>query len=470
MKKLSEQLSSYSRKDYYPFHMPGHKRNPQSVEYEPSIQTDLTEIDGFDNLHHAQGILREAQERACALFCSQETFFSVNGSTAALQSAVFAAVTDGGKLLMARNCHKAVYHAVYLRRATPVYLYPQWEETYGLNGGISVDQIQQKLQRDNDIQAVILTSPTYDGIVSDIRAIAAVCHNFGVPLLVDEAHGAHFSFHSSLPVSSIRLGADVVVQSLHKTLPAMTQTALLHRCSDRVSSALLHRYMEIFQSSSPSYPLMASIDSCICQLKANGIESFEQYIKQLRFLYQQLEDCKHLRILQRDAVGRAAIYDQDPSKILIFTDQTNLTGRQLYKHLLQDYHLQMEMSTVSYVLGITGIGDTEEGFQRLACALLEIDKMLQNRDNVRHAKQMPVNQYAMPLGKAMDTARQNLPLQEASGLICTTFIYLYPPGIPLIVPGERISQEVIVYVTDCLENGYEICGLEQDGTIGVADA
>ncbi len=469
MEHLSEQLISYSQEDYYPFHMPGHKRNPQSVEYEPSIQTDLTEIDGFDNLHHAQGILREAQERACALFCSQETFFSVNGSTAALLGAVFAAVGDGGKILMARNCHKAVYHAVCLRRAKPVYLYPQREENYGISGGISADQIQQKLRQDPEIQAVMVTSPTYDGVVSDIRSIAAVCHQFGIPLLVDEAHGAHFSFHPSLPVSAIRLGADVVVQSLHKTLPAMTQTALLHRCSDRVSSALLHRYMEIFQTSSPSYPLMASIDSCICQLEADGEERFGQYLEMLASLYGQLDGCEHLRILHRDIAGKAGIYDRDPSKILIFTDQTNLSGGQLYECLLKDYHLQMEMSTVSYVLGITGIADTREGFARLGRAVLEIDKSLGNRDNDKRAGKMPVNQSEMPPGEAMDAEQKYLPLSEGEGWICTTFLYLYPPGIPIIVPGERISREVISYVTDCLEDGYQICGLQQDGTIGVAD-
>ena len=218
MERLYKKLESYGKSDYYPFHMPGHKRNKASSAGDFPFERDITEISGFDNLHHAEGILKEVQENAAQIYGTKKCFFSVNGSTAALLAAVSASVNKGGKILVARNCHKAVYHALYLRDLQPVYVYPHEDKRLGINGGISARSVERYLEENQDVQAVLLTSPTYDGVVSDIKEIAEVVHRHEIPLIVDEAHGAHFRFSEYFPVSAAELGADVVVQSLWESI------------------------------------------------------------------------------------------------------------------------------------------------------------------------------------------------------------------------------------------------------------
>ena len=202
MKRLYKELEDYSHKDYYPFHMPGHKRNPFSVDGEFPFERDITEIEDFDNLHHPEGIIKEAQEAAARLYHVKESFYSVNGSTAALLAAISASVKKGGQILMARNCHKSVYHALYLRDLHPTYIYPQLYENLGISGGISPSRVERALEENKEIEAVLITSPTYDGVVSDIRGIAEIAHQYNIPLIVDEAHGAHFRFSDYFPVSA----------------------------------------------------------------------------------------------------------------------------------------------------------------------------------------------------------------------------------------------------------------------------
>ena len=243
MERLYKKLESYGQSDYYPFHMPGHKRNRASSADDFLFERDITEISGFDNLHHAEGILKEAQEYAAQIYGTKKCFFSVNGSTAALLAAVSASVNKGGKILVARNCHKAVYHALYLRELQPVYIYPHEDQRLGINGGISPERVERYLEEHPEVEAVLITSPTYDGIVSNVEKIAEIAHRHEVLLIVDEAHGAHFRFSEYFPVSAADLGADIVIQSFHKTLPSMTQTAVLHVCSDRVDVEKVKQFM-----------------------------------------------------------------------------------------------------------------------------------------------------------------------------------------------------------------------------------
>ena len=221
MDRLYKKLEEYGKSDYYPFHMPGHKRNMDSSAASFPFDRDITEIHGFDNLHHAEGVIRDAQEYAAQIYGTQRCFFSVNGSTAALLAAISACVDKGGKILMARNCHKAVYHGLYIRDLHPIYIYPHEDSRLGINGGISPSCVERYIEENQDIQAVLITSPTYDGVVSDVKSIARSVHKYGISLIVDEAHGAHFHFSDYFPVSAAELGADIVVQSFHKTLPAL---------------------------------------------------------------------------------------------------------------------------------------------------------------------------------------------------------------------------------------------------------
>ena len=240
---LIHRLKRYERSDMYPFHMPGHKRLKGGAEYETWFQNgmafpnpfevDITEIDGFDNLHHAEGILKKSMEWAAGLYGADRTWYLINGSTAGLLSAVCGCVPPGGRILMGRNCHKAAYHGVYLHQLQTSYVYPQSTGEWGIQGGILPEDVEKSLKEQPDIRAVLIVSPTYDGIVSDVKEIARVVHQAGLPLIVDEAHGAHFRYSEVFPQSALELGADVVIQSVHKTLPSLTQTAVLHMKCNR---------------------------------------------------------------------------------------------------------------------------------------------------------------------------------------------------------------------------------------------
>lgn len=467
MNRLYKELTDYSKKDYYPFHMPGHKRNPYSIDGDFSFDRDITEIDGFDNLHHPEGILKEAQEAVSELYGSLESFYSINGSTAALLSAVSASVERGGKILMARNCHKAVYHAVYLRNLNPVYIYPQTAMEFGINGGILPEKVDNLLAENPEIEAVLITSPTYDGIVSDIKQIAKIAHSYKIPLIVDEAHGAHFRFSEYFPVSAVELGADIVIQSLHKTLPSMTQTAVLHRCSERVAGDLLRRFMGIYQSSSPSYILMASMDACMDKLSRDGEKMFREFTVRLDMVRKRLSKCKHIRLITPEKNESLGIYDFDRSKLLLSTENSTLTGHQFHKILREEFLLEMEMEAENYVLALTSAGDTEEGFIRLCEAVEEIDrreslKIYKKSDKILfHLKNLCAEpEQRMSITDAMEAPAEVCPLEESIGKISAEFAYLYPPGIPILAPGEQITGLLIRNMRRYKKQGLELQGLK----------
>ena len=354
MDRLYKKLEAYGKSDFYPFHMPGHKRNPLSVAGDFSVQQDITEINGFDNLHHPETILKEAQENAARLYQVQESFFCINGSTGAILAAVSAAVKKGGHILIARNCHKAVYHAAYLRDLKVSYIYPHEDAELGINGGISPQRVERCLDENPDIEAVLLTSPTYDGIVSDIKTIAEITHSHNIPLIVDEAHGAHFCFSDYFPVSAAELGADIVIHSLHKTLPSMTQTALLHRCSERVDRNLLVRFLGIYQTSSPSYVLMASMDACMYKIEQDGQRMFAKYTENLERARKRLRKGSCIRLVEPGDPAMN-VFDADRSKIILSTVHRTMNGRQLAEVLRQDFHLEIEMEAENYVIALTSV-------------------------------------------------------------------------------------------------------------------
>ena len=467
MERLYRALEIYSQEDYYPFHMPGHKRNPDTVNTDLPFDRDITEIEGFDNLHHPEGILKKAQETAANVYGTKECYYSVNGSTAALLAAVSAAVPRKGQILVARNCHKAVYHALYLRNLIPTYVYPQMDQKWWINGGISPDKVERALAENPEIKAVLLTSPTYDGVVSDIEKIAEIVHRYEIPLIVDEAHGAHFHFSNYFPTSAAELGADLVIQSFHKTLPSMTQTAVLHNCSDRVDSRLIRRFMGIYQSSSPSYILMASMDACMEKMSSDGNEMFREFTKILEKARRRLSECKYIRLVSPE-IGTAGVFDYDRSKLLFSTRYASMTGSELAQILLEKYHIQVEMETGHYVLALAAGGDSEEGFERLCQAIEEIDQEeAQKKKEKREAEEPKAGRTAytslsqfMSITEAMESESEIRKLEESVGRISAEFGYLYPPGIPLIVPGEQITGQFIRNMRIYMEEGLYLQGLE----------
>ena len=466
MTYLLDALQEYAASLDYPFHMPGHKRRQLSFPNPYTI--DITEIDDFDNLHHAEGLLKEAQERAAALYGSQQCYYLVNGSTCGLLAAICAATQKKDKVIVARNCHKAVYHALALNELHAEYLYPQITAN-GIQGQITAEQVKEALAGHPDASAVILTSPTYEGIVSDVKSIAELCHDSGIPLIVDEAHGAHFGFGGGFPENAIKLGADAVIMSVHKTLPAFTQTALLHLNTSRIDVERVKKFLGIFETSSPSYVLMAGIDECIRLLEKDRDTLFAQYRRRLDDFYRGTEDLRCLHVMNRSDLSRNEAFDWDDGKLVMFSEGAGLTGEELHELLWKKFHLQMEMVSGYYVLGMTSLMDTEEGLKRLCEALHEIDRealeVLKNREKVNHISKEFIekiyqqNPKEKEIYEAEAFSTEETELAEAEGKISAGTVFLYPPGIPMIVPGERITAQLIENIKRCLSMGLRVEGV-----------
>ena len=508
---LDEELKACSLSDLYPFHMPGHKRQ----HHEPSPvseaeQIDITEIEGFDNLHQSEGILLAAQERMASLFQAAQSFFLVNGSTSGILTAVHAATRTGDRFLIARNCHRSVWHAAMLRRVRCDTISPMETES-GIQGSIDPQQLHDLLERaarENDpYSAVLITSPTYDGVLSDIAAIASCAHAFGIPLIVDEAHGAHLGFYPGTQ-KAISCGGDYVIESLHKTLPALTQTAVLHLAdSPYVSGDRVRRYLAVFQTSSPSYVLMASMDRCTRILTERGAALFRDYDLRLQDFYRFAKSLKRVAVL---SPGKGpGIYDREPSKILIrvlpadpFAEndrskQELQNGAYLLHWFRETHHLVMEMAAGPYVTALTSVMDTDEGFSRLKDALSDLDRLAGARSSsgafpppkpesrsagsdtvslsglaahrpALSCRTHPTDRRAvLEIYEAVEQESHLLPLSESAGAVSAEFVGLYPPGIPLLVPGERITADVVSRLCAAIDAGTTVTGLEsaEDGTL-----
>lgn len=467
---LYEKLKQHDRNKIYPFHMPGHKRNVNKAPFIDPYRIDITEIDGFDDLNYAEGCLLSAEQRASELFGSDKTYFLVNGCTGGILAAIAACCNKGDSLLLARNCHKAVYNAMLINSLKPVYIWPeQYNDENGgtyssgmLCGKIDADKIAEILHNDFSIKCVVITSPTYEGVVSDIESIAATVHKHGAVLIVDEAHGAHMGFNNIFPKSAIAQGADIVIHGIHKTLPSFTQTALLHVNGKRIDINCLEKYLSIFQTSSPSYILMGSIDYCIDYLCYNAEKDFSEYRRRLIWLYDKLDKLTQLYVLPYS-------HSRDASKLIICTDRTTIDGKGCYSMLLNKYKLQPEMASRQYVIMMTSVWDTDEAFERLAEALIQIDRTLdvlaveKPSEGVMERQSFDIGhsntQYFMSPSQAELSQGERIEFDRAAGRVSQEMIYVYPPGIPIIVQGEMISLEHKQLIDDYRKKGFEIRGL-----------
>lgn len=481
MSDVIKKLRQLNESDEYPFHMPGHKRNYNAGILADAYGIDITEIIGYDNLYEAEGMLEKAMERAARVYGAEESFFLVNGSTVGILSAITGVTKRGDRILVARNCHKAVFHAMELRELQTVYLHPEYILEWEMPGTIRPQEVEEKLEQFPDIKAVVITSPTYEGLVSDVEAIAKITHAKNIPLIVDEAHGAHLVLDERFPKSALECDADVVIQSMHKTLPSFTQTAILHMKKRYVDTARIKEYIGYYQTSSPSYLFMAGMDYCIGEIENKGSSLWDSFFEIREEFLTKMERLNHIRIYQ----------ENDPCKLVISVKGTNLSGNELQRILLEDYHLQMEMAAESYVLGIVTMCDTKEGFDRLAEALLAIDAGLQDVlcndsgdkhhvdvvENKKNGSVISTNLFSnivknlqedivYTLAEVREKETEIVSLAEAVGKICAGYVNLYPPGIPLFLPGERITEEHVNLITRYLEKDMHVQGITE-GTIQV---
>lgn len=459
---LYDNYIKYARSDMYPFHMPGHKRNTELMHMMNPYMFDSTEITDLDDLHNPDdkaGWIQDSEKLAAELFHSRYSFYTVNGSTGALIASVLALSKPHQKVLVARNCHISIYNAIALAHLDPIYLWPKMDRD-GICASIQPEQIQQAFQQHPDIALVILVSPTYEGVLSDISGIADIVHSHNAKLLIDEAHGAHLALDHRFPKSAIETGADVVVQSLHKTLPCLTQTAILHVCSDRMDPNTIRRMIAVEETSSPSYVLVCSCDQCIHLMKDHGRELFDAYWQNLQEFDNAILPLQHLHVVchGKDKDNHPDFYAFDPGKILISTKGTDLTGPKLAGILRNTYHLETEYTRMDAVLAMTSVADTTEGFHRLEKALLEIDRGLKTKpeEQVIQPTGCTITTGTLSPAKAMEKEAEMVTPDKAISRISREAVFAYPPGIPLLAPGEIITETQLSCLQKMQEAGLQI--------------
>jgi len=451
-----------------PMHMPGHKRNSGlsgqgGYLSRLPVFADITEIEGFDDLNDPETLFADCMRRASQLWKSDETLFSVNGSTGGILAAIYASVPQGEKVIVARNCHRSVCHALELRGVNPVWLLPKEDRESGLRECVQPDVVEKLLRHHPDAALVVVTSPTYEGVTSDIASIARACHALGVPLLVDEAHGAHFGFGHGFPEGAIAQGADIVVQSLHKTLAGFTQTGLVHLNGNLVDRGKIRRAMAVFQSSSPSYILSASIDGCVRLLEARGDELFRAWQENLARFLGKAAGLHRIGLLSATH-STAAL---DPSKIVLLTRNTGLTGPELMDRLRREYRIEPEMAAPAHVVAMTGIGDTQETLTAFAEALLAIDRACPGGENPPPLPEFILPETILPPAEAVSLPQRQVPLRQSGGQVSAAYAAAYPPGAPLLVPGERIEEPLIRMILEYERRGVRVRGPGLPETIAV---
>lgn len=468
------------------FHMPGHKgsRLYRELGYgqflDHIMDCDITEIPGADNLFQTEGIIRETQKKYRELYDVRKSYLLINGTSGGLIAAALATVEQGGEMILARNCHKSVFNALSLGNISPVYAYPQAEERYGIAGMVTAEEIERLMQEYPAAKAVVLPSPDYYGVCSDIAAIAEVVHRHDGILIVDQAHGAHLKFMEDQPSAAEDCGADIIVDSIHKTLASFTQSAVLHVNSDRISLPVLEDRLQRIESTSPSYLLMASLDLNAEIIREHGASLFEQWQENLDEFYRKAEEIPGLKLL-RECSERAGSMDQ--TKINLDMSALGMTGAQLEEELMKR-DIFCELTTGNILMCMTGIGNTEEDYEKLLVALQEIaDQEKKNRQQVQEVPEDPKKikrcntseksaELKIPWNKkrllhSVAGEKETEDIGRCSGRICGASIIPYPPGIPLICPGEVLDEEDIQYILRLRERGEKVIGIDEQNRITV---
>lgn len=504
-----------------PFHMPGHKRSDMGAFFGVE-KMDITEITDYDNLHEPEGIIRESMDAVKDIFKSKESWYLVGGSTLGILVSISSVCRQGDKVLIGRNCHKAVYNCIRLLQLETVYCYADISAEYDICEDMKSEVVEGKLKENPDIKAVILTSPTYEGVVSDIAGIKEVIRPYGIPLIVDEAHGAHLIFHEYFPESAVQCGADLIIQSTHKTLPSFTQTAVLHLCSDIVTKEQVEEMIDIYETSSPSYLLMASAEYGIMYMKEKQ-EQLAEYVDNLKNFRRKCEQLKKLSLLSQE---KLKCFAYDNGKLVFSVKDCGINGKELFQLLYEKYHIELEMENLTYGIAMTSICDKREHFDELWKAISEIDEMcekrqkqnqslnkteidIQNKDKVKTGiynkdkqkietkihnkhkvrqekeaqnviikKMQAENQikgetiYPPKVieswqcrGKEMETVG----LADSIGRVSGKSVMIYPPGVPILVPGEKILKETVENISQYLYNGYNVLGLSKEKIIVLRD-
>lgn len=461
---IAEALEEFHNNRVVPFDVPGHKRgkgNPELTAFlgQRCMSIDVNSMRPLDNLCHPVSVIREAEELAAEAFGAGYAFFMVGGTTSAVQAMVFTAAKRGDKIILPRNVHRSVINAMVLCGAVPVYVNPAVDKRLGISLGMSVSDVEKAVKENPDAKAILANNPTYYGICSDIKTITELAHKNNMLMLADEAHGTHFYFGENLPLSAMAVGADMASVSMHKSGGSLTQSSFL-LTGKNMNSGRVRQIINLTQTTSGSYLFMSSLDISRKNLAVGGKEIFKKVNYLADYARSEINQIGDFYAYSKELVNGDSIFDFDTTKLSVNTVDTGLAGIEVYDILRDDYDIQIEFGDMGNILAYISVGDRERDIERLVGAMSEIRRRYRkDKSGMLISEYIPPHVVTSPQ-EAFYADKESLPLDESKGRICSEFVMCYPPGIPILAPGEEVTDDVIRYIKYAKEKGCFMTGAE----------
>ncbi|MCB8818488.1 aminotransferase class I/II-fold pyridoxal phosphate-dependent enzyme [Desulfosporosinus shakirovi] len=461
---IYEALLKYKSMRVVPFDVPGHKQgkgNPELTEFlgEKCLSVDVNSMKPLDNLVHPVSVIKEAEELAADAFGAHHAFFMVNGATSGVQAMIMSVCKQGDKIIMPRNVHRSAINALIISGAIPAYVNPGVNKELGIPLGMSIDDVKKAIAENPDAKAIFINNPTYYGICSDLKTITELAHRHNMYVLVDEAHGSHFYFGANMPISAMAAGADMSAVSMHKTGGSLTQSSFLLK-GDRLSTGHVRQTINLTQTTSGSYLLLSSLDISRRNLALGGKGIFEKASALANYAREEINKIGGYYAFSTELINGDSVYDFDHTKLSVHTREIGLAGIEVYDILRDEYGIQIELGDIGNILAIISVGDRAQALERLVSSLSEI-KRLYIRDKSGMLDHEYINpEVVMAPQKAFYSDQHSIPIKDSTGYISGEFVMCYPPGIPILAPGERITEEIIDYIAYAKAKGSSLTGTE----------
>lgn len=462
---IYEALQRLKKMRIVPFDVPGHKRgrgNSELTEFlgQSCLDVDVNSMKPLDNLCHPVSVIREAEDLTAEAFGAKNAFFMVGGTTSSVQSMIMYACKSGDKIILPRNVHRSAINALILCDAIPIYVNPDVNNDLGISLGMSVSEVKKAIEENPDAKAVFVNNPTYYGVCSDLKKITELAHENGMLCLVDEAHGTHFYFGDDFPVTAMAAGADISSVSMHKSGGSLTQSSFL-LMGKNINSDYMRQIVNLTQTTSASYLLLTSLDISRKRLALSGKDIFSKAVKMAEYARSEINSIGGYYAFSKELINGDSIYDFDVSKLSVHTLSVGLAGIEVYDILRDEYDIQIEFGDIGNILAYLSIGDRKQDIERLISALSEIRRRF-GRDNTN---EMLTQEYIPPIisespRKAFYSDKLSLKLDDTVGRVCSEFVMCYPPGIPILAPGELITEDIIKYIKYAKEKGCSMTGTE----------
>ena len=462
---IYEALEQFRKNKVVPFDVPGHKRgrgNPELVQLlgKQCVELDVNSMKPLDNLCHPISVIKEAEELAAEAFGASHAFLMVGGTTSAVQSMVLTACKKGEKIILPRNVHRSVINALVVNGATPIYVNPDVDKKLGIALGMKISQVEKAIEDNPDAVAILVNNPTYYGICSNLKKIVEIAHAHNMLVLVDEAHGTHFYFGENMPITAMAAGADMASVSMHKSGGSLTQSSFL-LTGPNVSAGYVRQVINLTQTTSASYLLLASLDISRRNLALRGKEAFEEVEKIAAYARNEINKIDGYYAYGEELINGDSIYDFDTTKLTVYTLDIGLAGIEVYDKLRDEYDIQLELGDIGNILAYISIGDRMRETERLVSALYDIRRRYKkDRTGLFDHEYINPSVVMTPQEAFYAEKEEMIPIRETNGRICTEFVMCYPPGIPILAPGERITQEIIDYIVYAKEKGCSMTGPE----------